>query len=208
MFYFVQIVREYLFGSSCHLFSRSIFLVSVFWLMLSLASCRKDNALPDVLPPISDNGSNTFGAVVNGELIAVRGEENFSGGLYADPAEDSCFGCWNPPDSSDLFIRIKHPKFPITYIYLSDPRHTSEWSLNQPSQPFWETNKPKPYIEIKGRRSGITTEGVIRSDFHQRTDWIFSAEFNFHCVNPKTCEEFSVKDGRIDVNLRSIEHTP
>lgn len=185
---------------------RKGFLLFLLFILPLLASCKKE-VPPEVLPPVSSNGSNTFGAVVNGKLITVRGTANFSGGLYADP-DESCLNCWHPPDSSDLFLRIRHPKFPITYIFLSDPRQKAEWRLNQPSEAFWETRKPRSYIEIDGRRSGITTDGIIKSDFLRRSDWIFSAEFSFHCINPKTCQEFSVKDGRIDVNLRSIEYYP
>ena len=89
-------------------------------------SCKKEKAEPEMLPPITRNGANAFGAVVNGKIITVRGTANFSGGIYADEAEDSCMNCWLPPDSSDLFLRIKHKDYPTTFIYLTDPRHTPE----------------------------------------------------------------------------------
>jgi hypothetical protein len=171
-------------------------------------ACKKEKAEPDVLPPISRNGANAFGAVVNGKIITARGNANFSGGIYADEAEDSCMNCWLPPDSSDLFLRIKHKDFPTTFIYLTDPRHTAEWQLNKSTLAFWEFGKVKAYMEIGDRRSGLTTEGFIRSDFYTRDDGIFSAEFSFHCINPKTCQEYSVTDGRIDVNLNTISYFP
>ncbi len=171
-------------------------------------SCKKEKAEPEMLPPITRNGANAFGAVVNGKIISARGTANFSGGIYADEAEDSCMNCWLPPDSSDLFLRIKHKDFPTTFIYLTDPRHTPEWQLNKSTQAFWEFGKVKAYMEIGGRRSGLTTEGYIRSDFYTRDDGIFSAEFSFHCINPKTCQEYSVTDGRIDVNLNTISYFP
>jgi|GEM_PF-4910251 hypothetical protein len=184
----------------------------LFYLTLGIvlfASCKKEEEAIS-LPPITSNGANTFGAIVNGEIISLKGKENFSGGLYADPQEDSCGNCWLPPDSSDIYLRIKKDGRNAIFIYLTDPRHTPEWRLNRPSRGFWEIgyHELKAYVEYEGFRTGITTDGFIRSDFSTRGDFILSAQFEFKCINPKTCQEFSIKDGRIDVNLNSISHFP
>jgi hypothetical protein len=176
--------------------------------LILLSSCKKEESNP-VLPPFTNTGANTFGAVVNGEIFTVEGAGNFSGGLYADPVADSCFTCWHPPDSSDLFLRIRQKNGSMFYIFLTDPRHTTEWRLNKPTLAFWDLdNNTKAYVEIKTIRSSINTDGYIRSDFHSRDDGIFSAEFNYRCINTKTCQEFSVTDGRIDVNLNKISYYP
>jgi len=186
----------------CHLFLG-------FSILLLSASCKKEEEII-TLPPVTNHGANTFGAVINGKTVRIDGSSNFVGGLYADPQEDSCGNCWLPPDSSDLCLRVRMDgRIPFT-IFLIDPRHIAEWRLNRPSRGFHEVgyHDLKSYIEYSGFRSGITTDGFIRSDFSTRDDGIFSAQFEFHCVNPKTCQEFSIKDGRIDVNLNSISHFP
>ena len=186
---------------------------SSFFILLScsflISSCKKEDN-PVTLPPITSHGANTFGAIVNGETISISGSANFSGGLYADPQEDSCQNCWLPPDSSDLYIRIKKEGKNAIYLFLTDPRVCSEWQLNKPTPGFWEldSRKVKAYVEIEGFRTGLTTDGWIRSDFYSRNDGIFSAQFDFHCINPKTCQEFRLSSGRVDVNLKSIPHFP
>jgi hypothetical protein len=183
----------------------SAFACSSFFL---LSSCKKDTELAATLPEVTDHGANTFGMVINGKVVSARGSENISGGIYADMNPDSCGLCYLPPDSSDLFLRIKHKDFPTTYLFFPDPRHIREWRLNQASVAFWEFGKPRAYMECNGVRSSLNTDGFMRSNFAGRNDWIFSAEFSFECTNPKTCETFSVRNGRMDVNLRSISYFP
>lgn len=188
------------------LYAPPVFLAFGFLLM---ASCKKDE--PEItLPPVTKHGANTFGAVINGKIVRVEGSSNFYGGLFADPQEDSCNNCWLPPDSSDLYLKVKMgDRVPFT-IFFIDPRHISEWRLNRPSRGFSEIgyHDLKSYIEYQGFRTGITTDGFIRSETGTMKDFIFSAEFNFHCINPKTCQEISVENGRIDVNLNSISFFP
>ena len=174
--------------------------------ILIITSCRKEEAIPaEQLPPVSSTGANTFGMVVNGKIVTARGAEQFTGGLFGQFERDSSGNIWYPPDSSDLFLRIRHKDFPPTSLFVTNPRHISEWELNESTMAYFENMAAKAYVEVDDKRSGITTEGIIRSGFRCRSDWVFSAEFSFHCINPKTCQEFSVKDGRIDVNLRDIK---
>jgi hypothetical protein len=189
--------------------SRFSLITSLFVFSLLSSSCKKEEATIS-LPPITRNGANTFGAVMNGKIYSIKGASNFSGGLYADLQEDSCDNCFLPPDSADLYIRINGEGNDCFKIFLTDPRSTKEWRLNQPTRDFWDLgkNKIKAYIQHQDFRTGLTTDGHIRSDFYSRDDGIFSAEFSFHCINPKTCQETSLTDGRIDVNLNSISYLP
>lgn len=205
----ISILREFVFLPIAKIYVQKFRKLSLLgFLLLGILSCKKQKETPETLPPVSSTGANTFGAVVNGKIITARGSESFSGGILPDMAYDSCYTCYLPPDSNDLFLRIEHKDLPISYIFLTDPRHTSEWRLNQSTKSQWETKSPKSYIEIDYARTGITTDGYLRSDFRDRKDWIFSAEFSYQCTNPKTCQEYKVENGRIDVNLRSIPDFP
>lgn len=190
----------------CYFKTISRRLISGFLLFLCF-SCKKEAPTPETLPPLTRNGANTFGAVVNGKVITAKGASSFKGGMYADAAADSCL-CWLPPDSSDLFLRIFHKDMLPTTIVFNDPRHIPEWKLNRSTNGFWEFGKIQTYIQIGDNRTSISTDGWIKSDFHKREDGIFSAEFSYQCIHPKTCQVYTVENGRIDVNLNAIAFYP
>lgn len=173
---------------------------------LLISSCRKEKETPEQLPPVTSHGANTFGMIVNGKISTARGADKFSGGMFAQFKTDSSGNIWYPPDSSDIYLRILNSNFPISYLFVTDPRVTTEWRLNKSTQTYMSNLVgARPYMEVNHRRSSLTTDGYFRSEFRHRNDWVFSGEFSFHCVNPKTCQEFKVTDGRIDVNLRDVK---
>ena len=47
-------------------------LVSIFS-SIFLISCRKENTDEELLPPITQNGANTFGCLINGKIYTQKG---------------------------------------------------------------------------------------------------------------------------------------
>ena len=50
--------------------------ISTFILLLTACACIKDNDFQDQLPPITQTGENTFGCVIDGEVLIPKKGSN------------------------------------------------------------------------------------------------------------------------------------
>jgi hypothetical protein len=72
--------------------ARKLFLaLCITFMLVSCKSCKKDNLAPvDQLPPATQNGQNTFGCLINGEVFTPKGAfsvprlyaDYYNGGVY------------------------------------------------------------------------------------------------------------------------------
>lgn len=54
-------------------------LILIFTILFSILSCERspqDNEFRAILPPITENGSNTFGAKINGKVYIPKSSKN------------------------------------------------------------------------------------------------------------------------------------
>ena len=165
-------------------------------------TCSKDKLSPlEQLPPITSRGANTFGCLINGEPVVFTNPKQITGGFLYN--SDSVFGLF-PMDSNDIWLFFENGKNSVN-LFVKKPYYRSEWSLDKRTQPFPYENDPKDYLMINGFISSQFTSGWIKCNDFKNSYPIFSATFEFECINSKSCDKMKVTNGRLDVNLHDIE---
>jgi len=172
-------------------------LLTAFSLCMLLSTCKKDTK---ELPPITSKGANTFGCLVNGEPVIFTDVKKMFGGLNGD--YDSIGQL--PLDSADIWITMQNEKYSVN-LYLNDPFSDSLWYLNRNTFTFPGVINPLDYLMINSYVSSSSTVGNFKSFNLNRTKPIFSGTFEFECINPRTCQTMKVTNGRLDVDLRTLQ---
>jgi hypothetical protein len=168
--------------------------------LFSLGSCHKENLTPEQqLPAITHTGANTFGCLINGKPVVFKRVRQISNGLQADVSGSD----WLPLDSADLWLHFQGTRHYVD-LFLNNPFAKQDWSLNELTQVYPVTIKPKDYIIVDGFMSSDQTQGEFRARNLGQTYPIFSGTFEYQCVNPKTCDSIRITNGRLDVNLKDF----
>jgi hypothetical protein len=172
-----------------------------FFLIIAVvfSACKKDKM--DILPPITQEGANTFGCVINGKIYVPRGfdqnKPNFQ--VSVDPTfNDGSFGVRIFNESSDKRIDIAIGSDSIrstgNYIITNTSRAGFYFAVNGTS------SNPKCIVN---NNYNPTSTGFFKITRYDLINGIFSGEFEFHFVNPDCGigDTIHVTQGRFDKKL-------
>jgi len=132
------------------------------------------------LPPLTQEGKNTFGYLVNGEAIVVRNTMNITAIYQQDNLQ---LGGGVKNSDKDLDITIFPPYAPLEEFVMYDITEAAMYYN------FYEGC----YYELKN-----TYEGHIRFSKIDRIKYIISGTFEFKTVTVD-CDTVRITDGRFDV---------
>jgi len=180
-----------------------IFLICVF--SISLNSCLKTKK--DVLPPITMEGKNTMGCIINGELFTVSGKQLRGGwshnGTHAGYYSGSSSGV-HPPY---IYVRAKQPSPKIqVYIKLALFEGQNVYELNKQEKSVGIVHMPADnYVfasseytttsEFKGRVEILKLERNLETG-----EGFVSGLFEFDAIDSRG-EVIEVREGRFDLSF-------
>lgn len=196
---------------------------TILLLFLALASCSKDStsSFTAQLPPETQTGANTFGAIINGQVFYPRdGNGNFGGGT-ADRAilfwgsGDGPNYAWNEIDCSNF----KTGK-PVSRIII----HLQGLAQNGVGDYIWHlTNFQKStqglmqnnvYANIFDANSNswkyygsYENSGKVTITKYDFVNKIISGNFNGKLRLKDGTEEIEILQGRFDFNLNTLSTT-
>jgi hypothetical protein len=193
-------------------------------LLISMISCSKsksdESPLQDTLPPITTNGANTAGCIVNGKtIIPKNGINGISGfpvyGLltYAGPN-------FNSPDFNDYYaIKITNFKNKdlnySVYIHLNNLNTGAiDYIIGQSNGEYFIDGPNNPHIIVQEFKNNIYTgklflsvanSGIIKISRFDFPNHIISGTFNCTlCNKDNTAEKIQITNGRFDINSLSL----
>ena len=172
-------------------------LIPVISILLLLVACTKDI---DELPPATETGANTFGAVVNGELWAPQDFAGTNIGTKLEcrrmPTKDIIINARNfskSPTETEFELRIKEVIATGTYPLNTDVTHPS----NSASYAYYVKRKITPLNEWLTSSQYTGTVTITKIDTVNR---FVSGTFQFNAINLyNDPQPLTVTDGRFDV---------
>jgi hypothetical protein len=169
---------------------------------VTLLGCKKTKTdVDDSLPPITQEGKNTFGCLINGKVYLPKGFEqnqpNFQ--VDVDPSfNDGSFGV-------TFFNKTNERRIDFT-IGSDSIRSTGYFLIS-------ENSRTNCYFAINGTSSSPdcivlsnlnnTSVGFLKITRYDLNEQIFSGEFEFHFVNPDCGlgDTIHITQGRFDKKL-------
>ncbi|HEX7847012.1 MAG TPA: DUF6252 family protein [Chitinophagaceae bacterium] len=166
-------------------------------LVALISSCKKEIT---ELPPATQTGANTFGAIVNGELWAPQdfGAVNIGTKLEArrNPTKDIIINARNfasSPTETEFELRIKAVTTEGTYPFNTNVTHPSTAA----SYAYFVKRKISPLNEWITSAQYTGTVTITRIDTVNR---FVSGTFQFNALNLyNDPQPLTVTDGRFDV---------
>ena len=172
-------------------------LIPVLFAFFIVASCSKDI---DELPPATETGANTFGAIVNGSLWAPQDFGALTIGNKLEcrrlPTRDIIINARNfskSPNETEFEIRIKEVTATGTYLFNTDVTHPS----NTASYAYYVKRNITPDNEwlTSSQYTGSVT--ITKIDSVNR---FVSGTFQFNAMNLyNDPQPLTVTEGRFDV---------
>lgn len=190
-------------------------------LFIFLFSCSNENSNEEnlTLPPISERGANTFGCYINDFLLIPRDADEISYNQNGVPFgkgikmegdyynSDNTFS-WrqftvvNYKNKKNYYsIRFKLPNFPNmfegSYIW-GDSEHENEIVV----MVFYtnsQTNEHQIYISND-------SSGILHITKKDNSSSIFAGTFNGTLKNQDGTKQIEIKEGRFDMNLRTVNN--
>lgn len=195
-------------------------LFSYLILILSFGiSCREDDF--DILPAITQEGLNTFGCVIDGEvLIPKNAEAGFLGGAsglqivyFKDSTFNSIGEYIRPPSISITSSNYHDVGGDLIYLYIPFPILQKEYQINESNGNSNFYNLPQPHVilntydrqDILKRYLSYYQSGQITITEFDTISTVISGYFNLRVVDAVTkTDTIEVTDGRFDINLRTV----
>ena len=154
----------------------------------------------DQLPPISQTGANTFGAVVNGKVFITKDKTDYTPPGVGTPKGLSILGnnrtfVIQATNYEDTYIYIYIPKdFPDERTYNFQNSTGVEYSLSEP-------NFPHIYATVNGTKYlSFLDSGFINFTKIDINDGIFSGIFEVKLKNKNNQNDIiEITDGRFDL---------
>ncbi|ADR22428.1 hypothetical protein MATR_37260 [Marivirga tractuosa] len=184
------------------------------------SSCQKEDIkVEDELPPITQEGLNTFGCKIDGEVLVPKdgfSTNLFTGGtLVGLEAGYPRFG--ENPVKNYFYIRAGNfvdQGGDIIYLHLQDIDSTGEFELfNSTGNSLYENTNPYHSIirlfdnsDNESRYFSFEKGGVIRVTRFDTLNHIASGTFEFDIVKESDplSDTISVTDGRFDINWNTL----
>ena len=187
--------------------SQILLAVSILALLFG-TSCKKDNQCPQ-LPPITKTGACTFGCRVNGEVWLPGKKSNGT----IDDIEGGIKGRWNLDGSRDTisydFLLFGYGKNNSSFqVYLSEINQTGAYPVNFSTMMWPAMVQPKSYLFFNDGSRGFQTDfrntGSVTVTRYDKTNQIFSGQFEFKVFNSNGLDSAVVTDGRFDIDMKKI----
>lgn len=195
---------------------KTIFLKITFLLYIGLLiNCTSNNEPQDQLPPITQTGANTFGAVVDGRVLIPKDSysttpgNNLFKGLKLFVGEN--FLANNGDDKWELSagnFKIS----PSLYVYIYIPRFldgVDKYSFKE-SDGLENTTLSYPhlYCHIEGSNNtylSFNNSGTITFSRLDINNGIYSGIFSVQLKNKNDENDIiEITDGRFDINLNTV----
>jgi len=139
------------------------------------------------LPPLTTTGENTFGCLVNGQVLVVRNTLDI-GAIYQGGFLQMGGGSENDEIDQGVFFKLDDPLILRNIYDLSDSvSHYSEYN-----------NRDKKSGAICRYSYDNTYEGSIVFSNIDRANFIVSGTFKFSTVT-EGCDTVNITEGRFDV---------
>ncbi|WP_304067358.1 DUF6252 family protein [Pedobacter glucosidilyticus] len=172
-----------------------IILISYF--SLSASSCKKDKTGIDALPAATQEGRNTFGCLVNGEVFIAR-----SRGGFGPPYFECDYSFISGTNSFRFYLRgtdkIRSSNSNSIIIYSTGISLISDTKLNL--EELKDGNASARYSEtlIDEYNTSAISKGEITITKLDESKRILSGTFWFDAVN-EAGEKIKVREGRFDM---------
>ncbi|RUA35319.1 MAG: hypothetical protein DSY77_02815 [Bacteroidetes bacterium] len=201
-----------------HMKSHLKYLLLLLTFILIASSCQKEEIeVEDELPPITQEGLNTFGCKIDGEVLVPKdGDPGFlSRGTKGLTAGNPHAG--ENPVESYFFIRALNAQDEggdYVFLYIPELEVASEYELgNSTGSTTYENNSPNHAIVISydGETTGkryLSFEGggSIVIDRYDTINTIISGTFEFDVIKESDpfSDTLSVTEGRFDINWSTL----
>jgi hypothetical protein len=175
------------------------FLLNAF----AFSGCKKSNNFGnDTLPPITQEGRNSFGCLINGKLYVPKGfEQNHpSFDMIVDPTfNDGSIDIKVFNKNGDLTTRLNFGSDSISNVGLFILNTRVDFSYSIYSKSLSDNVCETPY----SYGSSSNKSGFIKITKYDLINGIFSGEFEFHFVNPDCGlgDTIDITLGRFDKKL-------
>lgn len=196
-------------------YSTTTLLSFLVFLLLSTA-CRRENiAVKDALPPITQEGLNTFGCKINGEVLVPK---DGKGSLFVGGAKGlrSALAVVSE-EKKYYYIQAVNAEYiggDYIFLYLPNLKSAGRYVLgNSIGSTLWENNSPNhaivtSYDEFDNGESYLSFEngGSIVVDRYDTINFIISGTFQFRAIKESDpfSDTLSVTEGRFDINWKKL----
>ena len=176
--------------------------IFIIVIVIALPACKKSkNFDVDSLPPITQEGKNTFGCLINGKVYVPRGFEqnkpNYQ--VHVDPTfNDGSFGVkfFNKSTDKRIDLTVGSDSIRSTgnFIITNTSRARCLFAVNGTS------SNPKCIVFSQ---YNPTSTGFLKITRYDLINGIFSGEFEFHFYNPDCGigDTIHITQGRFDKKL-------
>ncbi|MEO9474345.1 MAG: hypothetical protein ABJG41_02390 [Cyclobacteriaceae bacterium] len=184
-------------------------------LLLSLSSCREDDF--DILPSITQEGLNTFGCLIDWEVLVPKdAEPNFAigaSGLSVRYVKDSLKNSDKPPYFSILASNYKNKGGDLIYIYIPSLSQIGTFPLGSSNGYMGIDSPPQPNVFVNvydrddnfKRYLSFYKSGQITITRFDTTNTIISGYFDLKVIDQDTgMDTIEIRDGRFDINWRTL----
>ncbi|MRX48488.1 DUF6252 family protein [Pedobacter puniceum] len=175
-------------------------IILISYLSLSASSCKKDKTGIDALPAATQEGKNTFGCLVNGEVFIARSRTGFGPPYFA------CEYGFNSETNSFRFYlrgsdRIQSSNRNTIIISFNGISLISGTRLDIRELQDGYANAIYFKTSIDEFNTNATSKGEITITKLDESKRIISGTFWFDAVN-ETGEKVEVREGRFDMSYR------
>ena len=187
--------------------------------LLFVASCKENDISPDTLPPITQEGLNTFGCYIDGELLVPKdGKPGFGSGRTAKGLKiyyrkDSLTNSLKPPYFAILASNYIDNKGDLIYIYIPSLTTVGDYNINESNGQEGIDSPPNPHVlaNVYDSENGFKRylsfnhSGKVIVTRFDTINTIYSGTFSLKMVDAETkSDTISVTEGRFDINWSTL----
>ena len=170
-------------------------------LIISLMGCKKEvadpgSSNPNVLPPLTHEGKNTFGCKVNGEVWVAYAPFTLGGAVAMEGSYTSSTGRFYLKGTRDL---EEHNIFENVRIRCLDVNAVGEYNMNVPH------DEVIGFLDFNGNHDCTTyyniesSTGKISITYFSISEGIISGTFEMDLINPSCSgDTVKIREGRFD----------
>jgi len=173
-------------------------LIFIFCLFL-FNNCKKKEI--DALPPVTQNGANTFGCLINGSAWVSTGK-SFSFGKKLKPIEGGYEDNYNPILRNNVRLWCTRDDGTTMILYINNVKRPGTYPLSFNTDPWPSAVVPYSYGSFGDKKNFYIT-----NIYHKGTVIITKADslnnavagtFEFEGYNYDTKQTISITNGRFD----------
>ncbi|MEP4535245.1 MAG: hypothetical protein ABJ004_19265 [Cyclobacteriaceae bacterium] len=189
--------------------------VLLLQLLLSLSSCREDDF--DVLPAVTQEGLNTFGCLIDWEVLVPKDASRSSGGRGADGMlvtyrKDSFVNSYRPPYFDIRVINYIDQGGDFIYLYVPSLGSRGSYTFKASNRYMGIDSPHHPHaFAILDTKEGDKTylsyynSGEIEFTVFDTLQTQASGTFSLSMVDEDTgLDTIEIRDGRFDINWRTL----